>query len=323
MARSLCRRRRAPAPGRAGPDRALAGGQALHSRHEPPRATFIGLACAFRALCLAQWQWIDKDGRKVFSDRAPPPDIPAKNILKQPVGGHGPPRRTAASRLRPAAAASGRRPKASGKDKELRGKEASSSGSRRGARRRRPRRRARHRRPCRQLQRAQAVPRRLRLRRPHRPTNAQGEREVLDDEQRAAETKRLRRSSPATASPLSSRASLPALAGEQARRAGPCLRKRSRRATFGSTLQRPQHLHAVALAQQLLRRALRPQTPTSALRGDVGTGAAGRWPRAPGARWRRAAAAPPTRDGAGPANHHCHATAAAWPRFSHRPARRA
>ncbi len=32
----------------------------------------------------AQWQWIDKDGRKVFSDRAPPPDVPVKNILKQP-----------------------------------------------------------------------------------------------------------------------------------------------------------------------------------------------------------------------------------------------
>ncbi len=32
----------------------------------------------------AQWQWTDKDGRKVFSDRAPPPDVPAKNILRQP-----------------------------------------------------------------------------------------------------------------------------------------------------------------------------------------------------------------------------------------------
>ena len=32
----------------------------------------------------AQWQWIDKDGHKVFSDRAPPTDIPDKNILKRP-----------------------------------------------------------------------------------------------------------------------------------------------------------------------------------------------------------------------------------------------
>lgn len=32
----------------------------------------------------AQWQWLDKDGRKVFSDRPPPPDIPTRSILKQP-----------------------------------------------------------------------------------------------------------------------------------------------------------------------------------------------------------------------------------------------
>lgn len=32
----------------------------------------------------AQWMWLDKDGRKVFSDRAPPPEVPAKSILKQP-----------------------------------------------------------------------------------------------------------------------------------------------------------------------------------------------------------------------------------------------
>lgn len=32
----------------------------------------------------AQWQWLDKDGRKVFSDRAPPAEIQEKNILKRP-----------------------------------------------------------------------------------------------------------------------------------------------------------------------------------------------------------------------------------------------
>lgn len=32
----------------------------------------------------AQWMWLDKDGRKVFSDRAPPPEVPVKSILKQP-----------------------------------------------------------------------------------------------------------------------------------------------------------------------------------------------------------------------------------------------
>ncbi len=38
----------------------------------------------------AQWQWIDKDGRKVFSDRAPPTEIQDKNILKRP-GNYKPP----------------------------------------------------------------------------------------------------------------------------------------------------------------------------------------------------------------------------------------
>ncbi|SFU46970.1 hypothetical protein SAMN05216350_10231 [Polaromonas sp. YR568] len=41
---------------------------------------------AFAIPALAQWQWIDKDGRKVYSDRSPPADILEKNILKRPPG---------------------------------------------------------------------------------------------------------------------------------------------------------------------------------------------------------------------------------------------
>ncbi|MGV8805668.1 MAG: DUF4124 domain-containing protein [Polaromonas sp.] len=44
--------------------------------------TLAGSSLALPAL--AQWQWIDKDGHKVFSDRAPPADVAEKNILKQP-----------------------------------------------------------------------------------------------------------------------------------------------------------------------------------------------------------------------------------------------
>jgi hypothetical protein len=36
------------------------------------------------ATAQAQWQWLDKSGRKVYSDQPPPTDIPASNILKQP-----------------------------------------------------------------------------------------------------------------------------------------------------------------------------------------------------------------------------------------------
>lgn len=42
-------------------------------------------ACLLSVAASAQWQWIDNDGRKVFSDRAPAPDIPEKNILKRPA----------------------------------------------------------------------------------------------------------------------------------------------------------------------------------------------------------------------------------------------
>ncbi|MGI4777333.1 MAG: DUF4124 domain-containing protein [Janthinobacterium lividum] len=31
----------------------------------------------------AQWQWTDRQGKKVFSDQAPPPDVPERNILQR------------------------------------------------------------------------------------------------------------------------------------------------------------------------------------------------------------------------------------------------
>ena len=50
-----------------------------------PVQTFLLAAIACCAIpALAQWQWIDAQGHKVFSDRAPPADIPVKNILRQP-----------------------------------------------------------------------------------------------------------------------------------------------------------------------------------------------------------------------------------------------
>ncbi|BDR09466.1 DUF4124 domain-containing protein [Comamonas thiooxydans] len=48
-------------------------------------ALFAAIACC-TVPAIAQWQWIDGQGRKVFSDRAPPADIPAKNILRSPGG---------------------------------------------------------------------------------------------------------------------------------------------------------------------------------------------------------------------------------------------
>lgn len=86
----------------------------------------LGFACLLPLAAHAQWQWVDNAGKKVFSDQAPPPDIPEKNILRR-AGGQ-PPRvsfapaaeaqapTTAAS---PARAASGAAGKPTGVDKEL------------------------------------------------------------------------------------------------------------------------------------------------------------------------------------------------------------
>jgi hypothetical protein len=46
------------------------------------------LVCAISVIALpaaAQWQWLDKNGRKVFSDSPPPSDIPEASILRKPA----------------------------------------------------------------------------------------------------------------------------------------------------------------------------------------------------------------------------------------------
>jgi Domain of unknown function (DUF4124) len=50
------------------------------------RLTLLALTCLLPLAASAQWQWLDKDGRKVFSDKAPPPEIAPERILKGPKG---------------------------------------------------------------------------------------------------------------------------------------------------------------------------------------------------------------------------------------------
>ncbi|MBC5783500.1 DUF4124 domain-containing protein [Ramlibacter sp. USB13] len=50
------------------------------------RLALLALACSLPLAATAQWQWVDKSGRKVYSDQAPPADIPADKILKGPKG---------------------------------------------------------------------------------------------------------------------------------------------------------------------------------------------------------------------------------------------
>lgn len=75
----------------------------------------FSIACAFCLSAAAQWQWVDRDGQRVFSDRAPPADIPEANILKRP-------RQTGKSTGAPAAIPvpdTSAAPKPTGADKEL------------------------------------------------------------------------------------------------------------------------------------------------------------------------------------------------------------
>lgn len=157
----------------------------------------ISLAVALLpALACAQWQWVDKDGRKVFSDRSPPAEIPAKNILKQP-GVKGPPSSQAEADA-PAAAASGPAPatktaanvpKISGKDAGLEEKkkqaEQEEEAKKKAADEKFARDKAEN---CDRAKRSlQLYTSGQRIRQP----NAKGELEFLSDEQRAAESKRL------------------------------------------------------------------------------------------------------------------------------------
>jgi len=153
------------------------------------RSTLLGLACALPALSLAQWQWIDKDGRKVFSDQSPPADVPAKSIIRQP-GAKGPVAPgpiVGAQPSRPAAPV----PKPSGKDKELEARkkqaEAAEAEKKKAEEEQLAKIKADN---CERSKRSKAMfdsgARVARM-------NTKGEREYMDDASRAVETKRLER----------------------------------------------------------------------------------------------------------------------------------
>lgn len=56
--------------------------------HQAARAIVVTLGLLATS-AFAQWTWLDKDGRKVYSDKAPPADILDKNIIKRPGGQTG------------------------------------------------------------------------------------------------------------------------------------------------------------------------------------------------------------------------------------------
>ena len=162
-----------------------------------------GAACLAALTATAQWQWLDKDGRKVYSDRAPPADILEKNIVKRPGGmakvvvksdpvlnADG----SVAVAAQPAQTASSPQgassvPKLSGVDKELMEKKKQAADAEAAKRRAEEEKVVKAKvENCALGKQAKAsLDSGVRIGR----TNAQGEREIMDDAARAAETKRV------------------------------------------------------------------------------------------------------------------------------------
>ena len=159
------------------------------------RVISLGLAL-LPALACAQWQWIDKDGRKVFSDRSPPSDIPARNILKQP-GGKAPPvpaeaeaaADVAAAASAPVTKTAANVPKVSGKDPALEEKKKAAEQEEAAKKKAVEEKYAKDKADtCERAKRSlQAFTSGQRVRAP----NAKGELEYMTDDQRTAESKRL------------------------------------------------------------------------------------------------------------------------------------
>jgi hypothetical protein len=148
------------------------------------RSTVFVLACVAAPLCFAQWQWVDKSGHKVFSDQPPSADVPADKILKSP--GNRPIDVTPEA---PAPQAAASAPKVSGKDKELEDKKKQAQAAQDEKKRAQEEEVAKARAEnCSQAKRAKAtLDSGVRL----AQVNAKGEREIMDDTQRAAEARRL------------------------------------------------------------------------------------------------------------------------------------
>lgn len=156
----------------------------------------LGWICALPLAASAQWQWVDNQGKKVFSDQAPPPEIPEKNILRRASG--APPRvsfapvaptadgTAAVAAPNPAASAAA---KPSGVDKELaeKAKKAEEAEKAEKAAEAAKLAKARTDNCARAKQGKATFDSGIRVAR----LNAQGEREIMDDKTRAAEQKRL------------------------------------------------------------------------------------------------------------------------------------
>lgn len=151
--------------------------------------SLAALMTAFTGPAAAQWKWRTPDGRVQYSDRPPPPGVSEKDILQQPRGFTRPaaaPAVPSSPAATPPAAASAAAPAAS--DPELEARRRKEKEQQDAQRKAEEEKLAKQR--AENCQRAQGYMRSLndgiRIAR----TNAQGEREILNDDQRAEEVRR-------------------------------------------------------------------------------------------------------------------------------------
>lgn len=184
---------------RAGATVALCQGGRYTAAMTRVRVYLLGLALCLPAFASAQWQWTDSTGRRVFSDQAPPPDIPASKIIQRP-GTRAPAAPQATESAPPSAPApvagspaasppAAAAPAPTGRDKALEDRrkqaEAADTQKRQAEEERIAKLRAEN---CTRARQAKAtLDSGMRLAR----VNDKGEREILDDAARAAEGKRV------------------------------------------------------------------------------------------------------------------------------------
>ena len=153
--------------------------------------------CALPLTASAQWQWVDNQGKKVFSDQPPPADIPDKNIVRRagpaaaqrglsdPGTAAAPEASAASSPARPAASAA----KAAGVDKELEEKTRKAEAAEKAKQAAEAEKLAKAKADnCARARQGKATfDSGIRVAR----VNSKGEREIMDDKTRASENRRL------------------------------------------------------------------------------------------------------------------------------------
>lgn len=152
-------------------------------------AALTGLLLTSSVSALAQWQWVDDGGRKVFSDTAPPASVPDRNILKRPSGAQATPRAAAPAAAQNEKAATSPAPQAPTVDKELEARKKQAEQAEEAKQKAEEQRVAKARSDnCERARKAKAtIDSGVRL----ATTNAKGEREIMDDKARATESRRL------------------------------------------------------------------------------------------------------------------------------------